>query len=152
MRQRILEHAQDEGGNVSFKTLWQRGWDSNSVALLNPHKLLILRGVTTATTPTIAQVGYSFGTHAYPRLSFGEADVSRGPRSHDHFNKCQLDRRVEKGGQAWATEVGTSPVTAVNRDLSPSSERKTAYLQQSIRTIITPCLGVHRRRCFHFRV
>jgi hypothetical protein len=63
-----------------------------------------------------------------------------------------LDRRVEKGGQAWATEVGTSPVTAVNRDLSPSSERKTAYLQQSIRTIITPCLGVHRRRCFHFRV
>lgn len=73
MRQRILEHTQDEGGNVSFKILWRRGWDSNSVAPLNPRKLLILRGATTATTPTIARVGYSFGTHRHPHLSFGEA-------------------------------------------------------------------------------
>jgi hypothetical protein len=36
--------------------------------------------------------------------------------------------------------------------LSPRIGRKTAYLQQLIRTIIGPCLGAHRRRYSHLRV
>jgi hypothetical protein len=48
---------------------WRRGWDSTSLALLNPRKLLILRGATNARTALIAQVGYSFGTDGLRKLA-----------------------------------------------------------------------------------
>jgi hypothetical protein len=51
--------------NNSFifnKKDWCPGWESNSVAPLNPRKLLTLRGATFATTAKFARVGYSLGT------------------------------------------------------------------------------------------
>jgi hypothetical protein len=44
------------------------------------------------------------------------------------------------------------PIGLLRYGLSPRIGRKTAYLQQSIRTIIGPCLGAHRKRCSHLRV
>jgi len=58
------------GRKINDLQKWRRGWDSNSLALVNPRKLLILRGATNARTPLIAQVGYSFGTHSLARLIF----------------------------------------------------------------------------------
>jgi hypothetical protein len=43
---------------------WRRGWDLNSVAPFILRKLLILHKATIARTATVAQVGYSFGTHS----------------------------------------------------------------------------------------
>ena len=42
----------------------------NSVAPFILRKLLILHKATIARTATVAQVGYSFGTHSLSRLTF----------------------------------------------------------------------------------
>src|SRR5260370_14210326 len=52
-------------------TMWRRGWDSNPVSPFILRKLLILHKATIARTATVAQVGYSFGTHSLARLIFG---------------------------------------------------------------------------------
>jgi hypothetical protein len=49
---------------------WRRGWDLNSVAPFILRKLLILHKATIARTATVAQVGYSFGTHSLSCLTF----------------------------------------------------------------------------------
>jgi hypothetical protein len=42
---------------------WCPGWESDSVAPLIQRNLLIFRGATNARSATLAQVGYTFGTH-----------------------------------------------------------------------------------------
>jgi hypothetical protein len=100
----------------------------------------------------------------FPPLQSAEAALSVKLLKIKHRQKPKqlkknLSRRSPHGPNISTVEnsnftVGLGPIRSgfSGYGLSLRIGRKTAYLQQSIRTIIGPCLGAHRRRCSHLRV
>jgi hypothetical protein len=101
--------VRNETRYAGFLEVWRRGWDSNSLALLNPRKLLILHG---SGTPSVRQRGDCGAVH--------DSSSSRSATFAGSAFPC-LPSPSSRSSRPWWSEWSACVLCSARRRVRPNT-------------------------------